>query len=96
MPMQRIIGGIKIHNDLFRWCGEDVQKSIHQELFNFIITPLYFIVAITVFFSLFSEFKPVQRTFTGKRIAIFFGADQGEQRIMAPLVMIVEVFIPLA
>src|SRR5208337_3380475 len=66
VAMQRIVGGIKVENDLFGRLGVGVQEEIDEQAFD-----RRCVVADLVVAGGFgaAQFQPVQRGFTGQRRA---------------------------
>jgi hypothetical protein len=98
MPVQWIIGGIKIQDDLARGCTVCVEKHIHPQPLDGLCVGTDLVIAAAALELM--QFQAVQRALAGQRRAVTstlrrkLPQERAEHRIVAQALMVVEVFIP--
>ena len=95
MPVHRIIGGIEIENDLLRCAPVRLQEQLHQQRLDRRRIVADLVIARRL---LPAQLQPVQRRLAGHRRAVRaprrkLAGQHRHQRIVAQLVMVVEVLV---
>jgi hypothetical protein len=91
VTVQRQIGGIEIEDDLPGWLGEGFKEQVEQKAIDGVRIAVDLFVA-----SGFggASLEAIQGALAGQGlVGVPFAGEQAEQGIVAPLVMIVEIFV---
>ena len=91
VAVERQIGGIEIGHDLPGWLGESFEEQVDQELIERVRVAVDLFVA-----SRFggAQFEAIQGAFAGQGLlGLAFTGEEAEEGIVAPLVVIVEIFV---
>ena len=95
VPVQRVVGSIQIENDLLRRLAVRVQEQFHKQPLNRRRIVAHFVILAR---QRAAQLQPVQRRFAGHRRTVGtprlqLARQDRHRRIMAQMVVVVQVFI---